>query len=301
MDAMKERLYRATVPFAVVIAFAGCKSKSGSAAADGGAAAAATAGANPLAFLNGFEGEIDVAIKDLSKNRTAPEVVPITLQIKSDKVRAELPQQFGAKEVPKGHIVLNTPEKKLYVVMDDQKQIIVVDLNKVGDQFKSFGQGLPKGPKDSKSAEPSKPPPKITKTGVMDKVAGISCENWEVAEETHKVAQLCISDQSASWFHLPITGIPTEYAWTMELLDGKHFPLRMIGYDKKTGAEDGRVELTKFEKKTIAPTVFDMPAGYKTVDMAQMFGALAGAGAPGAAPFAGGLPPGVHLPAKKPK
>jgi hypothetical protein len=131
----------------------------------------------------------------------------------------------------------------------------------------------------------------------MDKVAGISCENWEVAEESRKVATMCISDQSASWFHLPITGIPTEYAWALELMDGKHFPLRMIGYDKKTGAEEGRVELTKFEKKTIAPTVFDMPQGYKVMDMAQMFGQLAGAGAaPGAPP--GGVPAGVHLPKK---
>ena len=297
---MKKRPYRAAAVLAVLATVTSCKSKSGSTAADGGAAAAAApAGANPLAFLNGFEGEIDLAIKDMSKNRAAPEVVPITLQIKSDKVRAELPQSLGAKEVPKGHVVLNTPEKKLYVVMDEQKQIIVVDLNKLGDQFKSFGQGLPKTPHGDKGDSPSKPPPKITKTGIMDKVAGIACENWEVAEESRKVATLCISDQSASWFHLPITGIPTEYAWTLELLDGKHFPLRFIGYDKKTGAEDGRVELTKFEKKTIAPTVFDMPPGYKVMDVSQMFGQLAGAGAPGAPPF-GGVPAGVR-PAKKPK
>ena len=53
-------------------------------------------------------------------------------------------------------IVLSTPEKKLYVVMDEQKQIIVVDLNKAGEQFKSFGEGMPKGPHGK--SEPSKPP-----------------------------------------------------------------------------------------------------------------------------------------------
>jgi hypothetical protein len=288
---MKERLHRVTAAAAVLACLVGCKSKSGGAAGTASAAPAAGApGLNPLAMLNGFEGEIDLAIKDMSKNRAAPETVPITLQIKSDKVRAELPQNLGSKDVPKGHLVLNTPEKKLYVVMDEQKQVVVVDLNKLGDQFKSMGQGLPKGPKDKGDA-PSKPPPKVTKTGVTDKVAGITCENWEVAEESRKVATLCISDQSASWFHLPLTGIPTEYAWAMELLDGKHFPLRMIGYDKKTGAEEGRVELTKLEKKTIAATAFDMPAGYKIVDMSQMLGQL-GAMGPGAMGAPPGAPPG---------
>src|SRR5689334_3581226 len=102
MDAMKERLYLATAGLTFLAALMGCKSKSGSAAADGGAAlAAAAAEANPLAMLNGFEGEIDIAIKDSSKKPT-PEVVPLALQIKSDKVRAEMPQSLGGKEVPKG-------------------------------------------------------------------------------------------------------------------------------------------------------------------------------------------------------
>jgi hypothetical protein len=96
---------------------------------------------------------------------------------------------------------------------------------------------------------------------------------------------------------LPITGIPTEYAWAMELMDGKHFPLRVIGYDEKTGAEEGRVELTKFEKKTLPATLFDMPAGYKVVDVEQMFAGLAhqpGLGAPGGPNLAGFPPPGAH-------
>jgi hypothetical protein len=295
---MKERLRRAA-PVAVALlslCVHGCKGKSG-AAADGGVAVAAPAAASPLALLNGFEGEIGIAIQDKSKNKAAPEVVPISLQIKSEKVRAELPQALASKPMPKGHIVLSAPDKKLYVVMDDQKQIVVVDLDKTGEQLKSFGQGLPEGRK-GKADAPTKPPPKVTKTGVMDKVAGIACENWEVSEPPRKMATLCIADQGASWFHLPITGIPTEYAWALELMDGKHFPLRMIGYDEKTGAEEARIELTKLEKKPLAASLFDMPAGYKTVDMGAMFAQLAGApamGAPGGAPFGA---PGGHLPKK---
>jgi len=96
-------------------------------------------------MLSGFEGEIAFAIKDVSKNRPSPEVTNVLLQVKSDKVRAELPQSVGSKPIPKGYAVLNAAEKKLYVVMDEQKQIVVLDLNKTGEQFKSFGAGLPKG------------------------------------------------------------------------------------------------------------------------------------------------------------
>jgi hypothetical protein len=288
---MKERLYRAAAIAVVVACVHGCKGKS-SAGGDGGAITNAADLPSPLAMLNTFEGDIGIAIKDESKNRTAPEVVPISLQIKDQKLRAEIPQ-VGTKPMPKGHIVLNTPEKKLYVVMDEQKQIIVVDLNKTGEQFKSFGEGMPKGP-HGKSGE-AKPPPKVTKTGVTDKVIGITCENWDVTQETRKMATLCIADQGASWFHLPITGIPTEYAWAMELFDGKHFPMRMIAYDEKTGAEQARIELTKFEKKTLAASIFEMPAGYKMVDVGAMLAGLGGP--PGSMPGmpAGGFaPPGVH-------
>ena len=78
---MKERLYRVVVTAPLLLGLHACKGKPSAGAGDGGAAAIAQTGANPLAMLNGFEGEIDIAIKDMSKNRTAPETVPIALQI----------------------------------------------------------------------------------------------------------------------------------------------------------------------------------------------------------------------------
>src|SRR5260221_1248518 len=162
----------------------GCKSKSG--AGDAGASAATPAGPNPLAMLSGFEGQIDFAI--MSKGRAgAPEVVPISLQIKSEKVRVDMPQAVASKPMPQGVAVLSAPEKKLSIVMDDQKQIVVIDLNKVGEQMKSFGAGLPKGPKE-KGEGPAKPIPKLTKTGVTDKIAGMTCDNWDVTDESRKMA-----------------------------------------------------------------------------------------------------------------
>src|SRR5882762_3913132 len=211
MDAMKKRLLHALAMVVFAASLHGCKSKSGAGADDAGARTALPAGANPLAMLSGFEGQIDFAIT--SKGRAgAPEVVPISLQIKSEKVRVDMPQAVASKPMPKGFAVLSAPEKKLSIVMDEQKQIVVIDLNKVGEQMKSFGAGLPKGPKE-KGEAPIKPVPKLTKTGVTDKVAGMTCENWDVSDESRKMPTLGIADQGAAGFHLPLTGIPTEYAW----------------------------------------------------------------------------------------
>jgi hypothetical protein len=279
------------------IAAQGChRSKGGDGSADGGAAAIAgsPAAAGPLAFLQGFEGEIGITAKS---NKGKQEAMNLAFDVKSDKIRVEIPPGIGGPKGPsfKGYVILNTPEKKLYAVLDDQKQVIVVDLNTAGEQFKSMVPKAPSGP--SASNKPSKPPPKVTKTGTSDKVAGYACDNWEVTEETKKVATLCVTDQSNSWFHLPLTGIPTEYAWTLELLDGKHFPMRAIGYEN--GAESGRVEVTKMEKKPMAAALFEIPAGYKVIDaMTYVQQMMRGVGAmPGSAPGVGlaGLPP------KKPK
>ena len=171
------------------------------------------------------------------------------------------------------------------------QKIIMLELNTAGEQFKSMvpksagGSGAP--------GKPGKPPPKMTKTGTSDKVAGYACDNWDVTEEAKKVATLCIADQSSSWFRLPLTGIPTEYAWALELLDGKHFPMRGVGYEN--GAEAGRVEVTKLEKKPLAASLFELPPSYKVIDaMTFVSGMMRGFGG-----MPGGMPAG--LPTKKPK
>src|SRR5262249_47963807 len=157
---------RAVAILALSIAAFGCsKSKSEGAGDAGTAAASAPAAAgSPLAFLNGFEGEIGILVKGASKHG-GQDVPPLSLQIKGDKVRAEMPPGRGAGSAManmKGYVILNTPEKKLYIVMDDQKQVIVFDLNKTAEQFKSFGAGGGSAG-TSKPGGPQKPPPKLTK------------------------------------------------------------------------------------------------------------------------------------------
>ena len=283
---------RACAVLAVMVSLGGCsKKQSPTGAGPGEAPSAPAANGLGLAFLNGFEGEIGILFKDATKG--SKPTSPVSVMIKDNKLRFDLPAEMAATNGmgSKGYAVINTPEKKLYAVLEEKKQVVLIDLDKAGEQLKTFSSGMEPGaraPRERKE-EPSRPPPKVTKTGKKDTVAGYACEIWDIVPDTGEKLSACVANEGASWFRLPLTGMPTEHAWALELLDGKHFPLRGIAYDK-AGAEKGRAEVTKIDKKTLATTLFDIPPGYKVVDLQQMFMAL---GAMGASPMMGKMPPGL--------
>ena len=275
----------ATSTITITVVSFGC-SKLTATGTDGGASAAAPA-AESLPLMDGFEGEIDVSATS-DKPGAAP--VALAVMVKSGKVRVDLPEQLakgGAGPLGanmKGYGLLDSAAKKIYVVLDTSKQVIVIDLNKSGEELK--GIGAPAARPEHTGA-PSQPATKVTKTGKYDTVAGYKCENWEVASD-HREGVVCVAQEGFSWFHIPMTGIPTEHLWMAELLDGKHFPLRFIGYGPDGVKESGRVEVSKIDKKTLPPSEFEYPPNYAQVDVAQMFRGLAA--------MSGGVPGGMPIP-----
>jgi hypothetical protein len=181
--------------------------------------------------------------------------------VKSEKLRADLPEKFASQSpFGKGYVILDSPAKKLYVVSDAQKQVIVIDLNTSGEKLK--GIGSPSHGGGAGGAKPEGPKTTLTKTGKFDTVAGYKCENWDVTSD-HRQGTLCVAQEGVSWFHIPMTGIPTEHLWMAELLDGKHFPLRFVGYGKDGVTETGRFEVTKIDKRTLPVTEFEYPPAYR--------------------------------------
>ncbi len=253
------------------------------------AGAASASAESSLAFLSGFEGDIGLSMKGKTTGKAGGAPVALDLHVKTGKVRADLPEGLAPSPGSPGaggkvSGILDSQAKKLILLLEAQKQAVVIDLNKAGEQLKGF---KPPPPSPHAPQPPPEPPPKVTKTGRNDTVAGYSCEEWDVVDKDSK-AEICVAHEGVTWFSLPITGIPTEHAWAAELLDGKHFPLRFIGYDK-TGAEEGRVEVTHIDKKPQDDTLFQVPPGYKTVDIEQMFQGL-GPGGPGGLPGHHGPP-----------
>jgi hypothetical protein len=257
-------MFHAVALLAGLGATLGCNRLRGG-SADGGGDDGGAAASSSLAFLGGFEGEIDAFNKDAKGQQ-----VPIVLDVKAGKVRFEIPENLakGAAFADKGYVIFDGAAKKMWIVSDAQKQAVELDLNTSGKGPMPFGPPGPHGP-----GAPSGPPTKVTKTGKTDTVAGYKCEYWDIASD-HKEGTVCVADDGPSWLSIPMTGIPTERAWMLELLDGKHFPLRFIGYAKDGITEDDRLEVTKIDKKSLPDTTFQVPAGYKVIDLEKMMSGI---------------------------
>jgi hypothetical protein len=273
----------------------GCdKIKGAMGKSDEGGVSTTSGGTSALSILNGFEGEIGVTVK--GKSLKADKPLNLVLDVKADKLRVELPQGIeGAEQFGKVYGIFDSPAKKLFVVLDDKKQVIVIDLNKSGEELKGM---KPSAPHHGGSGGPPQNPPKITKTGRTDKVAGYACEIWSIESQDAKEkgkAEVCIAEQGVSWFHIPMTGMPAEYAFMAELMDGKHFPLRMVMFNA-ANVEEGRVEITRIDKKTLDASVFVPPAAYQQMDIGQAIGAMMGGGmgpGMGRPGMPTGMPPGM--------
>jgi hypothetical protein len=294
------RLAYAAVAAVTLLGGTACNSTSKTTGSEGpgGEGGAATAPTLPSlgTFLTAFEGEIDLDAKQTKRDSAGspPEDMPLALFVKSGKLRVDLPEKLtqggpAASLGAKAYAIFDSAAKKAYIVSDARKEVIVIDLEKSGEQFK--GMARPTTPHGPGGAPANETPPKVTKTGKYDTVAGYKCENWDIASD-HREGRACVAQEGVSWLSLPLTGIPTEHAWMLELLDGKHFPLRFVGYSKDGATEEGRIEVTKIDKKTLQASEFEYPPTYKIVDLATMFAMMGrfGAGMPGMPP---GMPPGM--------
>ncbi len=290
---------RSNVPFLAIVLVASCSKKSDPQAASAAGSAAPLTAAAPTSLAD-FEGDITIVAKSAKERRPVP---PITLTVKGNKMRSDLPE--GMEAAPhmgeRAYAIADTATKKLDVVVDEQKMAMEMDLATMSEQLKKMH------PAEKHEAE-NKTPPTVTKTGHMDTVAGIQCEDWEFKNDKGERGRVCVSSQSTSWLSIPSLGLPTEHLWAKELFDGQHLPLRMIGYDA-AGAEESRLEVTKLERKPVLDSTFAIPAGYRTMDFTQMMagvqgmmagmmgGAQHGAAMPG---FPSALPPGMALPSGLP-
>jgi hypothetical protein len=280
----------------VVVGLSGCKKESAPSAAtdNGGSAPAAapplTQGA--LALLAGFEGEIDLSMPE--SEQTPPKNTAMAILVKSGKVRFDVPEKLGAR-TPLGqgaYVILDAAAKKLEIVSDAKKQVFVVDFSKSGETLKGLGAPPRRAEREPAAQEP--PKTTITKTGKTERVAGRKCEDWDVVSD-HRQGTVCIAEEEASFFHIPLTGFPAQHAWAAEMLDGKHFPLRFIGYDRDGLTEKSRLEVTKLDKKSLDAGSFTYPPDYRVSDFGEMLAGLGGmpGGRPGMPEGARGVPAGM--------
>jgi hypothetical protein len=186
-----------------------------------------------------FEGEILVAVKDEASKQLPP---TITYDVKGNKVR------YTPAAAPV-HAVGDLDAARVYAVDDAKKSYQAIDL---------------KAPANAKPVSA----PKIQKTGKMEKLAGLDCENWTIDDGTEKV-DVCAS-KGIAYFDLASDAKAgsAEIPWAMALTTEKAFPLRVVVHDK-AGKEEYRAEATRADRRKVDDAIFVMPSGYKAADLAK--------------------------------
>jgi hypothetical protein len=294
---------RAALPLLLALSLVACKKKpdpaelaaaaSASAVAPGAAAAAAGSGAS---LLSGFEGRVKLAVKGrLGGGQDKPMALDLGILVKNGKLRADVPPGIApGPDAGPVYVIVEAEAKKVYAVMESKKQALLIDLEKLAAQLEAMGKGLPTG--HAGGAGSGAAPPSGSMTGKTEKVAGYTCEIWEVKQEGRR-AELCVMKDEKAWLKFPETALPPQLSWAKQLTDGRHVPLRYVAFGPD-GKETGRVEVTSVEKTTLPASDFEVPKGFVIASFDQMMAGLGGlmGGGPGGPSGMKGLPPGFKLP-----
>ena len=220
----------------------------------------------------------------------------LTILVKDGKLRADVPPGVAPlQNAGPVYVIVEAEAKKVYAVMESKKQALLIDLETLAPQLEAMAKRLPTGQAGA-GGTGATPMPTGTMTGKTDKVAGYTCEIWEVKHEGKKT-DLCVMKDEKAWLKFPETALPPQLSWAKQLTDGRHVPLRYVAFGPD-GKETGRVEVTSVEKTTLAASDFEVPKGFVIASFDQMMAGLGGlmGGGPGGPSGMKGLPPGFKLP-----
>jgi hypothetical protein len=214
-----------------------CSSKSQPAASTAPPAPAPAPPPAPVAAAP-FEGEIVVNVSDEASQKLP---ASITYDVKGNKVRY-VPAAAPVRALG------DLDAQRVYAIDDARKAYDAIDAK----------------PAAAKSATP----PKVQKTGKMEKVAGLDCEDWSIDQGTEKV-DVCAS-KGIAYVDLAPDAKPgsAETPWAGALTAEKAFPLRVVVHDK-SGKEEYRAEASRADRRKLDDALFALPTGYKSADLAK--------------------------------
>ncbi|HEX6537017.1 MAG TPA: DUF4412 domain-containing protein [Gemmatimonadaceae bacterium] len=112
----------------------------------------------------------------------------------------------------------------------------------------------------------------LTRTGKSEVVAGHECAYWHVHEkggDASDDADVCIASDLGKFFAFqnPMRRGAAP-AWQSSLRDADGFPLKIV--EVRDGQPVTTLEVTKIERKSLAPAMFEAPAGYRKMEMPNM-------------------------------
>ena len=187
-------------------------------------------------FASGFEGAIAM------HTTSAHGPTDMVFLTKGGKSLVDVPGRDGQT----AHSIFDPTTQKVTIVMDSQQLAMQVPLP------------------HASAAAPNATPPKVTRTGKHETVAGYDCEDWDIVLEGGKREATCVA-QGLAFFDFSAMSGPVgggvHSSWAEELRDGNAFPLRAVESDS-AGKETSRMEVTRIEKKSLDDAAFIVPASY---------------------------------------
>lgn len=138
----------------------------------------------------------------------------------------------------------------------------------VNDETKTWSSWNTKDAQDE--AAKSKTKYTVERLGA-DKVAGFACQNARIKSSTGTEMEVCVTKELAApagWLTSMNRHRGADGSWTNAMreagVDG--FPIRWITKGEGRTGETTTMEMTKFEKKSVAASMFEVPAGYQKSD-----------------------------------
>ncbi len=200
-----------------------------------------------------FEGEVDMTI-------TSQNGKSLSMQyfVKGDKARSNMTSEDGKFS---GGGIYNLKTKEMTVIMDKQKMYMVSQLHPEKFQYdnnKHF---------------------KVTKTGKTLEILGHGCQEWDYTSDDDN-GKVWLTPGLGNWWGTQMAAqadkLPADQkAMIKMVVDEKLFPMKWES-DDKSGNSKATGVVTKVEAKSLSSSLFEVPSGYKKLDMGNMFN---GAGA----------------------
>ncbi len=204
-----------------------------------------------------FEGEVDMKMTHTGSDKT------MTMQyfVKGHKMRT----QMEGKEGMSGGGIFDWQSHEMIILMDKQKMYMVSQLD------------------PAKMAYGKDHHFKITKTGETLDILGYTCREYDYTSDNGS-GKVWLASGIGSWWGTEMAAqankLPPDQRALVNMVEAqKLFPMKSETMDQSGNAKS-EMEVTKVEEKSLSSSFFEVPDGYKKLDMGAMMNQTSGGSNP---------------------
>jgi hypothetical protein len=219
-----------------------------------------------------FEGEVDMKMTRGNSDQ------PMTMQyfVKGHKMRTEI----QGKEGMAGGGIFDWQTHEMIILMDKQKMYMVSELD------------------PAKMAYGKDHHFKITKTGETQNILGYTCREYDYTSDNGN-GKVWLAPGIGNWWGTEMAAqankLPSDQRALVNMVVAqKLFPMKSETMDQSGNAKS-EMEVTKVEAKSLSSSLFEVPDGYRKLDMGAMMGQTSGGSS-----TSGGYDPSSALKSKLP-